>query len=182
MPQFTFETDRLLVRPWQEGDHEPFAVMCADPEVMRHFPAPLSRAESSDLIRRAIARADADGVCFQPVENRDDGRFLGFVGLSRRPAWEVPGVPDCVEVGWRLARSAWGQGYASEAAHAWCRFGFETLKLAEIVSFTTVANERSRRVMERLGMSRDPADDFDHPLLDATHPMSRHVLYRLKRA
>ena len=181
MPQITHATDRLSIRPWCDGDREPFASMCADPEVMRYFPAPLSREESDALIDRAIARAEADGVCFQPLVRSADDCFLGFVGLSR-PAWQVPGAPDCVEVGWRLARSAWGQGYASEAAGAWCRFGFETLGLDEIVSFTTVNNDRSRRVMERLGMTRNPADDFDHPLLDPDHPLLRHVLYRLPRS
>uniref|UniRef100_UPI003BA99420 GNAT family N-acetyltransferase n=1 Tax=Stappia sp. TaxID=1870903 RepID=UPI003BA99420 len=180
MPQITLETDRLSIRPWRDDDREPFAAMCADPEVMRYFPAPLSRKESDDLIDRAIVRAEDDGVCFQPVERLEDGCFLGFVGLSR-PAWQVPGAPGCVEIGWRLAQAAWGRGYASEAARAWCRFGFETLGLREIVSFTTVANDRSRRVMERLGMTHTPADDFDHPLIDADHPLSRHVLYRLAR-
>lgn len=172
------ETERLLLRPWTDEDREPFAAMTADPEVMRYFPSVLDRQESDALIETARQRSREDGFCFQPVVVRQSGAFIGFVGLSR-PRYAVPFAP-CVEVGWRLARSAWGMGYASEAARAWLRFGFETLGLEEIVSFTTVTNSPSRRVMDRLGMQRDEHGDFDHPLLPIGHPLMRHVLYRLK--
>ncbi len=177
--EVVLQTERLVLRPWASTDLDPFAALCADREVMRYFPAPLSREESSALIERAIAKMREDRFCFQPIEERATGRFLGFVGLSR-PTHALPFNP-CVEIGWRLARSAWGRGYATEAARAWLRFGFETLDLAEIVSFTSVANAPSRKVMERLGMSHDPADDFDHPALDTGHPLRPHVLYRLTR-
>lgn len=186
MPQIRLETERLAIRPWQDADRAPFAALCADPQVMRHFPGVLDRAQSDALIDRAVERASVPvsdrarggGLGVQPVVRRADDAFLGFVGLSR-PTWPVPGAPDCVEIGWRLARFAWGQGYATEAAAAWCRFGFETLGLREIVSFTATGNARSRRVMERLGMRRDPRDDFNHPLPPPGDPLRAHVLYRL---
>jgi RimJ/RimL family protein N-acetyltransferase len=177
MPEYTLETRRLILRPWRKADHGSFADLNADPKVMRYFPATLSRSESDAIIGRAISRADSDGICFQPVEEKASGRFLGFVGLNRA-APDVP-VPNTLEVGWRLARHAWGQGFATEAAMAWLRFGFETLALPEIISFTTVGNMPSRRVMERLGMTEDPSGAFEHPALPADHPLRPHVLYRL---
>ena len=177
MPEYTLETDRLVLRPWRAEDAEPFAALNADPQVMRYFPATLSRSESDAIIARARGKAETDGICFQPVEEKASGRFLGFVGLNRA-APDVP-VPDTLEIGWRLARHAWGQGFATEAAMAWLRFGFETLRLPEIISFTTVGNIPSRRGMERLGMSEDPAGAFEHPALEVGHPLRPHVLYRL---
>lgn len=177
----TLETDRLLLRAWQDEDLEAFAAMNADPEVMRHFPAVLSRDETAAMMERARGRITTDGICFMPVERKADGMFLGFVGLSR-PAYPKPLPFDpCVEIGWRLARHAWGQGYATEAAREWLRFGFETLALDEIVSFTARGNLASQKVMQRLGMVRDPGDDFLHPMLDEDHPLAPHVLYRLAR-
>lgn len=173
------ETERLVLRPWRESDIAPFAALCADAEVMRYFPAPLTREESKALIARAMQKTEEDGFCFQPVEEKATGRFLGFVGLSR-PAAPLPFAP-CVEVGWRLAQTAWGQGFASEAARAWLRFGYETLDLEEIVSFTASQNLPSQAVMRRIGMSRDMAADFEHPLLVDGHPLRPHVLYRLSR-
>jgi RimJ/RimL family protein N-acetyltransferase len=114
------------------------------------------------------------------VELRRDGSFIGFIGLNV-PSFEAP-FTLCVEIGWRLAADCWGQGLATEGAHAIVRYGFETLGLDELVSFTVPANARSRRVIEKLGMTHDPADDFDHPRLPAGHPLRRHVLYRLNRS
>ncbi|WP_430513932.1 GNAT family N-acetyltransferase [Pannonibacter phragmitetus] len=175
------ETERLVLRPWKDEDLEPFAALCGDPEVMRYFVKPLSIGETQALIARIREKEEADGFCFRPVMCKADGAFIGMVGLAR-PQFPAP-VPfaPCVEIGWRFARSAWGQGYASEAARAWLRFGFETLELDEIVAFTTVKNAPSRKVMERLGMTYDPADDFDHPAVPSGHPLLRHVLYRLSR-
>ena len=132
------------------------------------------------MVERIVERWERDGIGLWAVERREDGAFLGFVGLSA-PNFVAHFTP-AIEVGWRFARHAWGRGYATEGAQAAVRCGFETLDLEEIVSFTTVANERSRRVMERLGMTRDPADDFDHPNLPVGHPQRPHVLYRLPRA
>jgi len=171
------ETERLLLRPWRDADREPFAALNADPEVMRHFPRPLSREESDTLADRIVARMDERGWGSFAVEIKGGEPFIGFVGPSV-PSYEIPCGP-CVEIGWRLARTAWGRGYATEAARAAVGLAVERLELREIVSFTVVANSRSRAVMERLGMTHDPADDFDHPLIEAGHPMRRHVLYRL---
>jgi RimJ/RimL family protein N-acetyltransferase len=173
-------TPRLLLRGWRSKDAEPFAAMNADPEVMAHFPAPLDAGDSNTMLERMQAHWDGEGFGLWAVERAGDGAFLGFTGLSR-PSFEAHFTP-AVEVGWRFARAAWGHGYATEAAAAALDFGFETAGLDEIVSFTVPANERSWRVMERLGMTRDPGDDFDHPRLPPGHPLRRHVLYRLSRA
>lgn len=176
------ETERLIIRPWKEEDREPFARLNADPEVMRYFPSVLTRDKSDALIETARDRTRTDGFCFSPIEEKASCKFLGFVGLSRpRYAMPLPFDP-CVEIGWRLDRSAWGKGYATEAARAWLGFGFETLGLDEIVSFTAATNERSQKVMRRLGMQRDPDDDFLHPAIEPGHPLEPHVLYRLSRA
>jgi len=176
------ETDRLLLRAWQDDDLGPFAAMCADPDVMRYFPEPLTREKSEQLILRAMEKQETDGFCMAPVEVRKTGEFLGFVGLNV-PTYAAP-LPfePCVEIGWRLGTSSWGQGYASEAARAWLRFGFETIGLDEIVAFTIPANRPSQKVMERIGMTRDLDGDFLHPSLPADHPIAPHVLYRLRKA
>jgi RimJ/RimL family protein N-acetyltransferase len=179
MPAPTIQTERLTLRSFAEADRAPFAAMNADPEVMRHFREALDRATSDALVDRILEAWEGDNVGLWAVARRSDDTFLGFVGLSA-PTFEAHFTP-AVEVGWRLARDGWGHGYATEAARAALAFGFETLGLQEIVSFTTVDNIRSRRVMERLGMTRDPADDFDHPGLPPGHPLRRHVLYRLRR-
>jgi RimJ/RimL family protein N-acetyltransferase len=171
-------TERLLLRQWRDGDLEPFAALNRDPEVMHHFPAALTR-EESDALAEAQRRAIAErGWGLWAVEIPGSAPFIGFVGLSV-PRFEAHFTP-AVEVGWRLAREHWGHGYATEAARAAVAFGFGELGLEEIVSFTTVRNARSRAVMERLGMTHDPADDFDHPALP-DWPERRHVLYRLAR-
>lgn len=143
---------------------------------MEHFPAQLSREASDELVERIEAGFEAHGFGLWALELRQGGGFIGFAGLAV-PAFEAHFMP-AVEVGWRLARSAWGYGFATEAGRAALAFGFEEAGLDEIVSFTTVSNRRSRAVMERLGMRRDPADDFDHPGLPPGHPQRRHVLYR----
>jgi RimJ/RimL family protein N-acetyltransferase len=173
-------TDRLLLREWRDEDRQPFAELNADPRVAEFLGQPLDRAASDALVDRIVAHWAADGHGQWAVERVEDGGFLGFTGLAA-PSFETAFTP-CVEVGWRFAATAWGHGYATEAARAALRFGFEDLDLDEIVSFTTVANVRSRAVMERLGMTSDPADDFDHPRLKADDPLRPHVLYRLGRA
>ena len=173
-------TRRLLLRAWRPADLAPFAALNADPEVMRHFPAPLSPEESDRLAERIGAALDGQGWGLWAVEVTGGAPFIGFVGLSR-PGFEAHFTP-AVEVGWRLAREHWGRGYATEAARAALEVGFGRVGLEQVVSFTTVANRRSRQVMERLGMRRDPTEDFEHPSLPPGHPMCRHVLYRLSRA
>lgn len=145
---------------------------------MEHFPDRLTRQQSDDLVEKIEASFEAHGYGLWALEVRATGEFIGFTGLAE-PSFDAHFTP-AVEIGWRLARSAWGEGYATEAARAALVFGFEEVGLSEIVSFTTVANARSRAVMGRIGMSHDPADDFDHPGIPAGHPQRRHVLYRIR--
>jgi RimJ/RimL family protein N-acetyltransferase len=173
------ETDRLVLRGWRAADRAPFAALNADPLVMEHFPSTLSRAESDALVARIEDHFARHGFGLWAVEAPGAADFVGFVGLSI-PRFEASFTP-CVEVGWRLACEHWGRGYAPEAARAALGFGFERAGLDEILSFTVPANAKSRRVMEKIGMRRDPADDFDHPALPAGHPLERHVLYRMSR-
>jgi len=169
-------TERLLLRRWRAKDRERLAAMNADRRVMEHFPAVLTREESDALAARMEAHFEEHGFGRWVVEIVEVTPFAGFVGLSI-PQYETPFTP-CVEIGWRLSAEFWGRGYATEGARAALSFGFEVLRLKEIVSFTVPQNFRSRRVMEKIGMTYDPRDDFDHPLLPAEHPLSRHVLYR----
>jgi len=175
----SLRTERLVLRRWRESDRLPFRAMNADARVMEHFPAPLSPAESDALMARAEAHFAQHGFGPFAAELRETSEFIGFIGLSV-PAFDAPFMP-AVEIGWRLAFEHWGKGLASEGARAALAFGFGELNLEEVVSFTVPANLRSRRVMERLGMTRDPTDDFDHPNLPPDHPLRRHVLYRISR-
>jgi ribosomal-protein-alanine N-acetyltransferase len=171
-------TSRLVLRSWRPEDLDPFAALNADPRVMEHFPAPLTRRESGAFVRDRIVPHFAEhGYGLWAVEVPGKTPFIGFAGLLV-PAFEAHFTP-CVEVGWRLAFDHWGHGYATEAARAAVAFGFEEAGLDEIVSFTAPSNRRSIRVMERLGMT--PAGEFDHPRLPAGHVLQRHVLYRLRR-
>src|SRR3954447_2163393 len=157
-----------------------FAALNADPRVMAYYPRMLSRAESDALVARIRAHFARHGFGLWAVEVPGRAGFIGYVGLAV-PRFEGPFTP-CVEVGWRLAAEHWGRGYATEAASAVLAHAFGPLGLDEVVSFTAPANRRSLRVMERLGMTRSPADDFEHPSLPAGHPLRPHVLYRLSRA
>ena len=170
-------TERLRLRRWREADRAAFAQMNADPEVMEHFPAPLTRLDSDLLVDRIEAGFDQHGFGLWAIEVVTTGQFVGFTGLSV-PGFEAHFTP-AVEVGWRLARPAWGRGYATEAARAAIDYGFSRVGLPMIVSFTAAINVRSRAVMDRLSMTRDPADDFDHPNLPLGHRLRRHVLYRI---
>lgn len=175
-------TPRLRLRPWTAADRAPFAAMNADPAVMAHFSAPLARDASDAMADRIEALIAQRGWGFWAADclQGDSGpRFMGFVGLHT-PSAELPFAP-CVEIGWRLARPFWGQGLASEAARLALRAGFEDLGLSEIVSFTTLGNQRSRAVMQRLGMRESPTEAFDHPAVPVGHPVRPHCLYRLAR-
>jgi len=175
----TLATDRLILRPWRDSDLAPFAALNADPEVMEHFPGTLSAAAAGKLAAGIRADMAERGFGWWAAEAPGVAPFIGFIGLSV-PSFEASFTP-CVEVGWRLARKYWGRGYATEGAREALRFGFEELGLAEVVSFTALPNTRSQAVMRRLGMTHDPADDFDHPALPEGHRLRRHVLYRLRR-
>lgn len=169
-------TARLVLRRWRDEDRAPFAAMNADARVMEHFPAPLTRAESDALVERIERSFDEHGVGLWAIEA--SGAFVGFTGLL----WQVPyAFGPALEVGWRLAACAWGHGYATEAAQAAIADGFARVAVDEIVSMTATVNARSRAVMERLGMRRDPADDFLHPRVSVDSHLAPHVLYRLPR-
>lgn len=176
----TLRTDRLILRQWHDEDLAPFATLNADPEVMRHFPSTLTKEQSDALAERARHHLQQEGWGLWAVAVHDGASFIGFVGLAR-PSFEAAFTP-CVEVGWRIAREHWGLGYAPEAAQAALRVGFRDLGLDEIHSWTVAANAPSLRVMEKIGMHHDEADDFDHPALAEGHPMRRHVRYRLSAA
>jgi RimJ/RimL family protein N-acetyltransferase len=173
-----FSTQRLRLRQWRDSDREAFANMNADPEVMKYYPCLVSR-EASDRSIDTWQREFAErGWSLWAAEIKETGEFIGYVGLTI-PRHVLPLMP-CVEIGWRLARAYWGRGFATEAAKVVLGVAFENLGLAEIVSFTSVLNVRSRRVMERLGMINS-GEDFDHPGVPQGSELRRHCLYRLRR-
>jgi RimJ/RimL family protein N-acetyltransferase len=176
----TLCTERLLLRPWRQPDLEPWAALGADPEVMEPVGGVIDRERSHELAARIRGHFERHGFGLWAAEVPGVAGFIGFIGLAI-PAFEAHFMP-CVEVGWRLARAHWGRGYATEGARAALDYGFATRRLAEIVSFTAETNLRSRRVMERIGMRRNPAEDFDHPNLPAGHALRRHVLFRIAEA
>lgn len=171
---------RLRLRHWTAQDLVPFHAMNADPRVMEFFPAPLDVAASAALLRRIEHGIATYGFGLWALELRESGRLIGCVGLGV-PSFEAPFMP-CVEIGWRLSYDYWGHGYATEAAESVLAFGFQHLKLAEIVAFTAAQNVRSQRLMRRLGMLYDPTADFAHPALPEPSPLRQHVLYRMTRA
>lgn len=175
----SLSTDRLLLRPWREGDLQSFAALNADPEVMRHFPNCMSREESDSLAARIHAHFAEHGFGQWIVERRSDGAFLGVVGVQH-VTFEATFTP-AVEIGWRLNQAFWRQGYALEAARAVLQYAFAHLQLDEVVAFTVPANLPSQGLMQRLGMQREAALDFEHPRLPQGHPLRPHVLYRITR-
>jgi len=177
MGELRLTTERLILRGWRDSDREPFARMNADPEVMRHFVHPLSREESDRFADRIESHFERHGFGLWAVEIPGQTPFIGYVGLST-PGFEAHFMP-AVEIGWRLDRQFWGHGYATEGARAALGDGFGRVGMKEIVSFTSPLNVPSIAVMERLGMTHDPADDFDHPNVPEGHPLRRHVLYRI---
>jgi RimJ/RimL family protein N-acetyltransferase len=174
------ETDRLLLRPWRDSDREPLHHLNSDPRVMEFFPSTLTRDESDAAIARYDAHFALHGFTFFAAELRENGCLIGIIGMAHTP-FEAHFTP-CVEIGWRLAFEHWNRGFATEGAGAVMHYCFEQLRLPEIVALTVPANIRSRHVMEKLGMTRDAADDFDHPLIAEGHPLRRHVLYRSLRS
>lgn len=172
-------TGRLTMRRWRESDLAPFAMLNSDPDVMEHFPSILSESETAEAIERFESHFEAHGFGLWAVEHNLTRRFIGFAGLSV-PRFESHFTP-AVEVGWRLAKEQWGNGFATEAARAAVAFGFDEAELEEIVSFAIPANIRSIRVMRHLGMTHDPIDDFDHPIFLEDDRLRHHVLYRLTK-
>jgi RimJ/RimL family protein N-acetyltransferase len=173
----TLTTARLRLRRWHDSDRDPFQALNADPRVMEFFPAILTPQETNQGIAHIERHFDRHGFGLYAAELIETKAFIGFIGLNI-PAFEAPFMP-AVEIGWRLAYDYWGRGLATEGARAMVRHAFEILKLPSLVSFTTTANRRSRRVMENIGMVRDPAADFGHPNLPPGHVLRPHVLYRL---
>ena len=174
------ETRRLLLRTWEPADRESFAKMNADQRVMKFFPACLSRTESNALADRIENHFRQHGFGLYAAELRSEAAFIGFIGLFV-PIFHAHFTP-CIEIGWRLSANHWGKGLATEGARAATGHAFDSLGLVKLVSFTVPANVRSIRVMERIGMHRDPAEDFDHPRLPEGHRLRRHVLYRIQPA
>lgn len=174
----TVETERLILRPWRSTDLVPFAELNADPEVLRHFVSPLNRAQSGAFVSERIQpHFDRHGYGPWAAERKDTKQFIGFVGLMWQdfPAAFTPAL----EVGWRLARAHWGHGFATEAAERSLQFAFNSASQTQVVSMTAVGNARSIAVMERLGMTRNADEDFDHPRVPVGHPLRRHVLFRI---
>jgi len=173
-------TERLILRRWRDSDRAPFVRLNADPEVMEFFPTLLSADQTDWLLSRIAEQEVLNGFTLWAAELRESGEFIGFVGLAV-PGFEAHFTP-CVEIGWRLAAKHWGRGLATEGARAALQLGFDAYGLSEIVSMAVEGNVRSRRVMEKLGMTRDAADDFDHPRLPEGHPLRWHVLYRTTKS
>lgn len=175
------ETERLLLRRWLPRDRAAFAAINADPDVMTYFPRCLDRTESDALLGRLQDRWQADGIGFAAAERRSDGAFAGMIGIGRVHFEAGHPLDGALEIGWRLPRGFWGQGYATEAARGWLGYGFRTLGATEIVAFSVPPNHRSHAVMHRLGMREDPARRFEHPLLPRGHPLRPHLLHALGR-
>lgn len=175
---YSLETDRLILRQWCTEDYLPFAAMNADPEVMKFYPKALTREESDAFANKVKDLIEQRGWGCWALELKSDKSFIGYVGLHK-PEWDLPFAP-CVEIGWRLAKSAWGQGYATEAAKDVLKFAFEDLELDEVVSFTSVINMRSQRVMQRLNMGKTQ-QTFEHTALPEGQPLRTHVLYKLTK-
>ncbi len=168
--------ERVTLRPWRASDRDAFAEMNADPDVMRHFMAPLTRTESDAFADRIVLRFEQQGWGRWALQTPQH-EFAGFVGLGAMPVQVVrPDIaPDAQEIGWRLARTAWGQGYATEAAALVLAYAVQTLGWSQVLSLTAASNTASQAVMQRIGLQR--LHEFDHPRIAATHPLCRHVLY-----
>jgi 3-dehydroquinate dehydratase/shikimate dehydrogenase len=173
------KTERLLLRQWRQEDFEPFAKMNADPRVREHFAATLSREESNASAQLFFDLIEKNGYGLWAVTVPGVADFIGFIGLH--PVSCETHFTPAIEIGWRLAEEFWGKGYATEGAKEALRFAFETIQLNEVVAYTVLANKRSRAVMEKLGMTYNPEDDFDHPTLPEGHPKRRHALYRITK-
>ena len=173
------QTPRLLLRTWQAADLRGFAELNADPQVMRHFPSVLSRVQSDAMARRMQAHFVTHGFGYWVLERREQPGLIGVLGLQR-VAFAAAFTP-AVEIGWRIQRQHWRQGYALEAATAVLAYAFAQLQLQQVLAFTVPANLPSQALMQRLGMQRNPNEDFAHPLLPVGHPLRAHRLYRISR-
>jgi len=177
-PIIELQTQRLLLRQWQEKDYPLFALINADPTVMQYYPDVLSAEQSNAMASKLEALIAEKGWGFWAVEKTDEKHFIGFVGLHE-PTYDLPVTP-CVEIGWRLAKEHWGQGYATEAAKQALSVAFEKLDIPEVYSFTSITNLKSRAVMERISMI-NTGNNFEHPIIPTGHPLREHVLYKLTK-
>jgi len=175
MSQIFIETPRLILRQWEEADKEPYIQLNLDKEVMEFFPGVATSEETLAQIDRFSKRVADTGYGFFAVERKDNNEFIGFTGLSV-PGFESDFTP-CIEIGWRLSKANWNQGFATEAAKACLKYGFDTLKFDDIYSFTSIHNTRSEHVMKKIGMIKQGL--FEHPLIEEGHFLKRHVLYRI---
>jgi RimJ/RimL family protein N-acetyltransferase len=174
------ETDRLILRPWEDRDRSPLAAILGDAHVRRFYPAVASPEETNAQIDSAIAKTETNGFHFQAAELKSTGELVGLIGIGVIPDYlhdALRGHPR-VEIGWQFGRQFWGRGLAPEGAHGWLDYAWTRLDLDEVVAFTARVNLPSQRVMEKIGMTRDSSDDFDHPRLAADDPLCAHVLYR----
>ncbi len=180
MGEFALATPRLILRAWRESDRAHFAAMSADPEVMAHLGGVQDRAASDATVDRLAAGQDKDGCCFWAIEDKASGDFLGFCGLRKGGHAGTP-VPDELEIGWRLKREAWGQGFAREAAEASLAWGWANRPEPRIAAWTVPENRASWGLMQRLAMVHRPDLDFRHPNFPADHPLSQHLVYVIER-
>lgn len=172
------ESKRLKLRQWQASDLVAFAKLNSDPKVMEFFPNPLGREQSDKLAERLKANISENAYGLWALELVESNTFIGFVGLNKvEVGTGIPHAP-MVEIGWRLDASHWGKGYASEAAKLALDYAFRELKLDEVYSFTSLLNEPSQRVMQKIGM-QNTNQDFDHGMLEEGHRLRRHCLYRI---
>ena len=169
------ETERLNLRQWQTSDEATYIAMNSDAEVMEFFPSVLTAAQSLSHINKMREQIDKEGFGLFAVERKEDNAFIGYTGFAY-PRFEAAFTP-CIEIGWRMAKEYWNKGYATEAAKACLAFGFDTLQLKNIYSFTAVKNIRSEKLMQKIGMHKE--GEFDHPLLENGHPLQKHVLYKI---
>ena len=174
--KYIISTERLGLREWKGSDVDPCVAMNLDKEVMKYFPAIMNEEETRAMLKRIHARFSESGFGFYAVEKKSNNEFIGFTGFGI-PVFESFFTP-CVEIGWRFKKAEWGRGYATEAASACLKYGFENLLFDKIVSFTSVLNLNSERVMQKIGMKK--IGEFDHPFIDATHRLCRHVVYEIR--
>lgn len=174
---YLFESERLGFRRWKEQDRKPFSEMSADPEVMLYFPKLLAKEDADRLIERFEIHMDEKGYTMWAVEKKEDGTFIGFIGLLEI-AMEISGK-GFAEIGWRLDKRYWKKGYAVEGARACLAYAFGPLNMTSVYSFTSPLNEPSQTVMKRIGMTK--IDEFEHPKLEAGSPLKKHVLYKKDR-
>lgn len=176
MKKYLFQSQRLGFRTWTDRDIEPFAAMNSDPQVMQFFPNTLTAGQSSKLLKKIRSHFDQHGFGWFAVDTLQAEEFIGSIGLNHPTfqAWFMP----CIETGWRLKKEAWNKGYATEGARRCLEYGFDILKFREILSWTSTLNDRSEKVMKKIGMSK--IGEFAHPMIDPGHRLSRHVLYRIR--